>query len=76
MVILVPALALWANLWPGREFLNVIITVYIATFVLPLAAKITGTSVLALIPLTLIVLLVYQISRQPKREHEVASSFS
>jgi hypothetical protein len=61
LVILAPALLLWARWHPWDGLLKISAGIYLATFLLPWAAEATGIPFLALIPLCLVVLLVKQM---------------
>jgi hypothetical protein len=66
MIIIAPALALWARLWQDRRLLNIIVIIYLATFVLTFVAHYLEFAVFAFIPLGLVILLISQIARQPE----------
>lgn len=62
LVILIPAMTLWAQKPPMAKLLYICITIYLGTFFIPLIAHQTGIALLGLIPITLLAVLIHQIA--------------
>jgi hypothetical protein len=61
LVILIPAMILWADQAPSSRLLYACIAIYLGAFILPLITHATGIALFALIPLGLLVAQVRQI---------------
>lgn len=60
LLVLIPALVLWAQRGPSSKLLYICIAIYLGAFILPLLSYITGIALLALIPLALLAAQVRQ----------------
>jgi hypothetical protein len=61
LVILIPGMVLWANSWPSRSLLRICIAIYLGTFFLPVISYGLNTALLALVPTSLAIILIYRI---------------
>jgi len=63
LVILIPALVLWAQQTRSSSLLLICITIYLGAFLLPLVTHVTGIALLGLIPLSLLAAQIHQLGR-------------
>ncbi len=66
LVILIPAMVLWADQAPSSRLLYACIAIYLGAFILPLITHFTGIALLALIPLALMAAQVRQVGLDRK----------
>jgi len=66
LVILIPAMILWANQAPSSRLLYTCIAIYLGAFFLPIFTHFTGIALLALIPLALMAAQVRQVGLDRK----------
>ena len=66
LVILIPGMVLWANSWPSRALLRISAALYLGAFILPAISYGVGIALLATIPISLAIILIYRITNGRK----------